>query len=349
MTPGLRALLAAQLSSALMVDEEWTVRAPHGFTWWPHRAAQHVEVGEPFEEGGAAGCRVVVETDVLALDAEPTPALEAALAGLMRFPPMAAFRVGRDERRVTLASALFVPDVLTPLFVPRLAVAAILQAAYADLGTDALAKETGARPAWSVHPSAGGRPEADGLLRLVAERIVPAGDALSRWDDPAELLAAADGLSAQGARAGAHAGGLNARFPFLSGSKDPLAPGASSLLQVRTRERHPELGHGVFLRLFLPGGDALVGRRATASVAMDLNGEEFADDRFAGQGLGSWTAESSEPETELTVAPGPPRLCHVTFLPNYVRVPGALRNAVADAGKRANWAAHLFAHRRGVS
>lgn len=347
MTAGLRALLAAQLSSALMVDEEWTVRTPHGFTWWPHRAAQRVEVGEPFEDGGAAGCRVVVETDVLALDAEPTPALEAALAGLMRFPPMAAFRVGRDERRVTLASALFVQDVLTPLFVPRLAVAAILQAAYAELGTDALAKETGARPAWSVHPSAGGRPGPDGLLRLVAERIVPSGDAVSRWDDPAELLSAADDLAGQRARA--FPGGLNARFPFLPGSVDPLAPAASSLLQVRTRERHPELGQGVFLRLFLPGGEALHSGRTPASVAMALNGEEFADDRFAGQGLGSWTAESSEPETELPVAPGPPRLCHVTFLPNYVRVPGALRNAVSDAGKRANWAAHLFAHRRGVS
>jgi hypothetical protein len=349
MTAALRAALATQLSSALMVDDEWSVRAPHGFTWWPHRAAQRVEVGEPFEDGGAAGCRVVVETDVLSLDREPTPALEAALAGLMRFPPMAGFRVDREARRVTLVSTLFVSDALTPFFVPRLAVAAILQAAYAELGSDPLAKETGARPAWSVHPSAGARPRPDGLLRLVAGRIVPAGDAPSRWDDPAELLAAADDLAGQGARARASPGALNARFPCLHGSEDPLAPVASSLLQVRTREPHPELGQGVFLRLFLPGGGGLPGGRTPASVALALNGEEFADDRFTGQGLGSWTAESSEPETDLPVAPGPPRLCHVTFLPNYVRVPGALRNAVADAGKRAAWVTHLIAHRRGVA
>ncbi len=350
MTSGPGPELATQLSSALMVDEEWSVRTPRGFVWWPHRAAQRVDVGERFEDGGTAGCRVVVETDVLTLDGSVRPdALDGALAGLMRFPPMAAFRVDREAHRVTLVSALFVSDALEPFFVPRLAVAAILQAAYAELGTDALARGTGGRPAWSGHPSAGARPEPDGLLRLVAERIVPAGDALSRWDDPVELLAAADDLSAQGARARALPGGLNARFPFLPGAEDPLAPGTSSLLQVRAREAHPELGHGVFLRLFLPGGDALVGRRTAASVAMDLNDEEFGDDRFGGHGLGSWTAESSEPETELPVAPGLPRLCHVTFLPNYVRVPGALRNAVADAGKRANWAAHLFAHRRGVS
>jgi hypothetical protein len=349
MTAGLRAALATQLSSALMVDEEWSVRTPHGFTWWPHRAAQRAEVGEPFEEAGATGCRVVVETDVLALDGEPTPALEATLAGLMRFPPMAALRVGREANRVTLASALFVPEPLAPFFVPRLAVAAILQAAYAELGTDALAKETGARPAWSAHPSGGLRPEPDGLLRLVSERIVPSGGSASRWDDPAELLSSADDLAAQGARARALPGGLNARFPFRPGSEDPLAPAASSLLQVRTREPHPELGRGVFLRLFLSGGDALLGGRTAASVALDLNGEEFSDHRFTGQSLGSWTSESSEPESELPVAPGPPRLCHVTFLPNYVRVPGALRDAVSDAAKRAAWVADLIARRRGVA
>jgi hypothetical protein len=342
--------LATQLFSALMVDGEWSVRTPRGFAWWPHRAAQRVDVGEPFADGGAAGCRVVVETDVLMLDADTAlPELETALSGLMRYPPMAAFRVDEETYRVTLVSALFVPDAFAPFFVPRLAVAAILQAAYAELGTEALARETGGRPAWSGHPSGGARPEPDGLLRLVAERIVPAGDALSRWDDPGELLAAADDLSAQGARARALPGGLNARIPFLPGAEDPLAPAASCLLQVRTREAHPELGHGVFLRLFLPGGEALLGGRTAASVSMDLNDEEIADDRFTGQGLGSWTAESSEPETELPVGPGPPRLCHVTFLPNYVAVPGALRNAVADAGKRAGWVAHLFAHRHGVS
>lgn len=349
MTDGLRAALAAQLSAALMVDEEWSVRTPHGFTWWPHRAAQRVEVGEPFEPGGAAWCRVCVETDVLAFDGEPAQKMEEVLAGLMRFPPMAAFRVDRMARRVSLVSALAVSDSLAPSFVPLLAVAAILQAAYAELGTDAVARETGARAAWSLHPSAGERPEPDDLLRLVPERIVPAGDGVSRWDDPAELLASADDLAGTSGRARALPGGLNARFPFLRGAADPFAPAASSLLQVRTRETHPELGRGVFLRLFLPGGDALLRGRSVASVALDLNGEEFSDGRFPGQGLGSWTAESSEPETELPVAPGPPRLCHVTFLPNYVRVPEALRNAVADAAKRAEWVARLIAGRPGVA
>jgi len=350
MTAGLRATLAAQLASTLMVDEEWSVRTPHGLTWWPHRAAQRIEVGEPFEEGGAEGCRVAVETDVLHLDAPVAlPALEAALSGLMRFPPMAGFRVDRGARRVTLVSALFVSEALAPFFVPRLAAAGILQAVYAELGTDALAAETGARPAWSVHPSAGARPVPDSLLRLVAERIVPAGDAASRWDDPAELLAAASDLAAQGAQARALPGGLNARFPFLPRAEDPLAPSNSSLLQVRAREPHPELGRGVFLRLFLPGGDALLAGRPAASAAMDLNAEEFGDVRFSVDSLGSWTAESSEPETELPVAPGPPRVCHVTFLPNYIRVPGALRNAVLDAAKRAGGAAQLFAHRLGVA
>jgi hypothetical protein len=348
MTADLRVGLAERLAAALMVDDEWSVRSPHGFTWWPHRAAQRVEIGEPYEEAAAAGCRVTVETDVLSLRGEPTAAVEEALAGLMRDPPMAGFRIDRRTRRVTLGSAAFVSEALAPHLVPRLAVAAILQAAYAELGSDALARMTGGRPAWSAHPSAGTRLLPDGLLRLVAERVVPAGDAPSRWDEPAELLAAADAV-AGGARVRALPGGLNVRFPFRAGASDPLAPRASSLLQVRTRERHPELGHGVFLRLFLPGGEALLAGRPAASAAMDLNEAEFADGRYAGESLGSWTAESSEPETELPVAPGPRRLCHVTFLPNYVRVPGALRSAVLDAAKRAGWVNRLFARRPGVS
>ncbi|HSB35964.1 MAG TPA: hypothetical protein VLH41_03760 [Thermoanaerobaculia bacterium] len=341
--------LADRLFSALMVDREWSVRESRGFVWWPHRFAQRVTAGEAFEDGGVAGCRVRVETDLLALDHSPTPALEATLGDLARHPPMAGVRVDEEGRKVTLVSSLFIHEALAPFFVPRLAVAAVLQATYAELGAETLARATGFPPAAETHPTSGARPHPDGLLRLAAERVLPAGDGPSRYADPGELRSSVDELRARGAKAVARPDGLNARFPFMASADDPLAPGISSLLEVRAGESHPELGRGVFLRLFLPGGSALLAGRPGTSVARRLNELELGDGRFACQTLGGWTLESSEPETDLPVAAGPPRLCHVTFLPNYVHVGGALRNAVLDAGLRALWAAHVFSHRRGVS
>ena len=341
--------LADQLFSALMVDPEWSVREARGFVWWPHRFAQRVMAGEGFEDEGVAGCRVRVETDLLALDRSPTPELEATLADLARHPPMAGVRIDEESRKVTLVSSLFVHEALAPFFVPRLAVAAVLQATYAELGAETLARATGFPPAAESHPSSGARPHPDSLLRLAAERVLPAGDGPSRYAEAGELLSSAVELRARGAKAVARPDGLNARFPFAANAGDPLAPGNSSLLEVRAGESHPELGRGVFLRLFLPGGSALPEGRPATSVARRLNELEHGDGHFACQAFGGWTLESSEPETDLPVAAGPPRPCHVTFLPNYVHVEGALRNAVLDAGRRALWAAHVFAHRRGMS
>jgi hypothetical protein len=331
-----------------MVDPEWRVESDRAVTWWPHRFAQRISAGEPFEDDGVRGCRIHVETDLLDVE-EPSAHLDGLLAELMRHPPMAAFRCDAARRKATLWSSLYVHEAFAPFFLPRLAVAALLQATYAELGQESLTKLTGLPAAQSVHPASGARAAPDDLLRLAKERILPAGDERSRWGDAGELLRAAEGLAARGAKAAATSRGLNARFPFVPGAAEPFAPAGSSLLQVRHDEAHPELGHGVFLRLFLPGGPAGAQGLPLPTLALRLNDLERRDPVFTGPALGSWCLEQSEPETELPVQAAPPRLCHVTFLPNYVRVEGALENAVLDAGRRALWSARVFAHARGVS
>jgi hypothetical protein len=337
-----------ELREALMVDAEWSVGGERAITWWPHEFAQRISAGDAFEDGGATGCRLHVETDILDVP-KPSAPLDGLLSELARHPPMAAFRYDAADRKVRLWSSLFVHETLAPFFIPRLAVAALLQATYAQLGHDSLTKLTGLPAARSGHPVSGLRPTPDDLLGLTQARIVPAGDGASRYGEAGELLAAAEDLVARGARAQPTPRGLNARFPFDPGAPEPLSPGGSSLLQVRHDETHSELGHGVFLRLFLPGGDALMQSLTPATVALRLNDLERRDPAFSCASLGSWCLEQSEPEIDLPVRAAPPRLCHVTFLPNYVRVEGALRNAVIDAGMRAVWAARVFAHGRGVS
>lgn len=336
------------LFARLLVDEAWSVREARGFVWWPHRFAQRVAVSEPFEDAGVVGCRVTVETDVLLLAGDGAPVAPQRLAGvlaeLMRFPPMAGFVVDEAAGLVRLFTGLFVHESLAPFLAPRLAVASILQATYAELGCDELARATGLPPARSAHPSSGARPAPDGLLRLAGERVVPAGDEPSRYQEAGELHRAAEQLVARGARAAATPSGLDARFPFRAGGDDPFAPRHSSLLQVRHAEPHPELGRGVFVRLFLPVS-ASVAERTPDDAALHLNALERRDERFTCASLGSWCLERSESESpELAGLETPKRLAYVLFLPNYVRIENLLFNTVLDAGMRALWAAHVLAH-----
>ncbi|MEO6323981.1 MAG: hypothetical protein ABIT01_04140 [Thermoanaerobaculia bacterium] len=336
--------LVDRLFGALMVDEAWSERTPRGFTWWPHEFAQHIRVGQPIEDDGVVGCRVHVETDALAgLPAGGAAELDDTLVSLMRFPPMAGFC--RGEGRVRLWSGVFIEGERAPFLVARLAVAAVLQATYAELGAEGLVEATRLSADRSAHPRSGRRVEPDEMLRLAGARIVPEGDAPSRWDDGEECVAIARELGERGARALAEPRGLNARFPFRkpSGTEDAFSAAGSSLLQVRNDVGHPELGNGVFVRLFLPSARA--GGGSLADMALRLNELEKAQDDFTLASLGSWCLAQSEPEKILyDVLPAPARIAHVSFLPNVLFSPGTLRNVVMEAGRRALWAAHLFTH-----
>ena len=340
--------LIDRLFDALMVDEEWSERTPRGFTWWPHEFAQRIRVGEPFEEEGALGCRLHVETDALVeAPLGGSPALDETLASLMRFPPMAGFC--RSGGHVRLWSSVFIESERTPFLIARLAVAAVLQATYAELGAESLTAATGLPADRTAHPRSGRRGEPDEMLRLPGARIVPAGDAASRWSDGEEFAQIASELNERGARGLAEPRGINARFPFRRGTvgEDPFAPASSSLLQVRNDAGHPELGNGIFVRLFLPSARA--GEGSLADMALHLNELERAQDDFALGSLGSWCLASSEPERVLyEVRSAPPRIAHVSFLPNVLFAPGTLRNVVMESGRRALWAAHLFTHAGGL-
>jgi hypothetical protein len=45
---------------------------------------------------------------------------------------------------------------------------------------------------FSAHPRSGPRPQPDDLLHLLAHEILPAGEALSRWEAPEERLRAVE-------------------------------------------------------------------------------------------------------------------------------------------------------------
>jgi len=85
---------------------------------------------------------------------------------------MAGVRVDEEGRKVTLVSSLFIHEALAPFFVPRLAVAAVLQATYAELGAETLSgRRAFLRPRRLTDLRRAST--SDGLLRLAAERVLP--------------------------------------------------------------------------------------------------------------------------------------------------------------------------------
>ncbi len=320
------------LYARLLIDDGWALRDDRSFSWWPHRVVQRVRAEEPVGEGEAASARVHVETDVLFADAL-TLRQATTLADLLRYPPLASFVVDREDGVVRLWSAAIVTKDTDPVALGFLSAAAALQAIYAEGGREGLEDELGLPAARSEHPRSGSRPHPDGMLDLLTARIAPEGKNASRFKDPADWVGAAAALEPFGARAEASPKGLDARLPVLDplDGTHPLGPRASALLQARHAERHPEMGTGVFLRLFLPADAA----PAQADVALNLNARE-REVPFAIDATGAWTLEAPETEFAVGTLAGQPRLCYVRFVPNALHLPGLLPALAADMARRAD-------------
>jgi hypothetical protein len=332
MTPDPGPQFVDDLFARLLIDDAWALRDERSFSWWPHRVVQRIRADEPVGEGDSVASRVHVETDVLFADSV-TLRQAGVLADLLRFPPLASFVVDREDGVVRLWSAAIVTKETAPVALGFLSAAAALQAIYAEGGREGLEDELGLPAAASEHPRSGSRPHPDGMLDLLSARIAPEGKHVSRFTDPSDWIAAAGALEPFGARAEASPRGLDARLPFLDPLEGthPLGPRASALLQARHAERHPEMGTGVFLRLFLPADAA----PAHADVALNLNAME-REVPFAIDATGAWTLEAPEARFEFGTLPGAPRLCYVRFVPNALHLPGLLPALAADMARRAD-------------
>lgn len=327
------ASLVGRLREQLRVDDDFALEAPGGFRWWPFEIAQDVRVARDGETA-----RLDVASALLPAGPWDDDAL-VALAGLMRYPALSAFRLAPDGA-LALGAAAVVGEDAAPLLFPVAALAAMLQATYAQLGLErleALARRVAARP---DHPRSGTRPAPHVVLGVARDYVVPAGEESSRFAEAEEWIGAVRALLDSHARASARDSGVDARFPFHdAASGDPFGPRVSSLLQIRAHEVHPELGNGAFVRLFVPLFERDRGAAPLARLALELNAREAADDaRLAGI-WGSWTVERPEPAaTDFALEGGPARLAHVTFLPNFSHRPGLLTFVALESAARAAWA-----------
>ena len=160
----------------LRVDDGWSVRRSDGFTWWPYRHAQHVEViGSEAGPDGNTGYFVRVKTDFV----RNSDLSEKALAGIsviMSSATMAGLIYEPETKLLSLSSLVRVHEGIRPWMSRLISVAAMLQAAEAHFITAAISDLLGGQSAESGHPENGLRPEPDELAKGFTPMVAAAGE-----------------------------------------------------------------------------------------------------------------------------------------------------------------------------
>lgn len=299
------------------VDEDWCTRDERGFTWWGKDYAQRVWSEPGFDDDGFEIFRLHARTQMIR-GFEPTDENLAKLNALSMVASTSGFVVDPDEKTVDLAASMYVHEETADWVKRCFGAVVAIQATDAQLKAELLARATGAKPATSAHPVSGPRPELDNMLNILEQVVVPRGHAPSAWEGD-QMLAIVEAVQSAGNTVMATGGetGLTAELPFQS---------ETSLLTVRTRERHPQLGYGVLIRLQLP---VLFPESDGIQFAGELNRRELVSLTRA-HFLGTWCWHDEF-------------LQFVTFLPNVLNLgDGDLFNFLASSYGRAKWVAETI-------
>jgi len=225
------------------VDQKWSIGEERGFVWWGKDFAQHLWAEPGFDDSGFMVYRVHARCDLLKQfvpSAENLKKLNAlsTLASLSGFA-----RDGRSPDRIQLATSMYVHSKTVEWVTRLFGFAVAIQAAQAQIQGSLVADLVGAEPDISPHPLAGFRREADDMLNVIPDLVVPTGEGKSKWGKT-DFNVVLQAFTEQGFMCSGGDGlGLTAEFPFLS---------FTSLFQAVIDEPHPQLGNGLLLRLTLP-------------------------------------------------------------------------------------------------
>ena len=335
MNPG-RATIEWLYDEQLQVDDEWAVRTPGGFRWWPDHHAQTVEiVGEGKGPAGEAAYWVSIRTDVVRnVQMERAAGLLLNLT-VMPFASLAGVVLDSQRQTVAFHSLARISAINEGWLKTVLSLAAALQIDEATRLGPRLATLPGVEDAVSGHPESGMRPEPDALAGVVEEMVIPLGEGPSRWsEEDFEDLVRRHMMKPPAVMASAGDTGFTVEFPFGGGD--------TSLLQVMTDQPHPTYGSGLFLlqsfRVKVESDEE------GALLALRMNHAELAERPF-GYGFGSYAYRDG--------------MLHFTaFFPNLMYRPGLLPVLYGSCANRAlelsrrlagqDWTRASFAPRRGV-
>lgn len=300
----------------LQVDDEWSVRTPGGFRWWPHQQAQTIEVvSEQSGPDGQTGYWISIRTELLR-DVDLDDRLAMVLNGLlMPFASMACPVHDATARTVDLYSLMRVHTDVAESVRALLSIAAGLQIGEVRIMGPQIANLFKLTVAQSGHPTNGARANADELAELIAIMIAPLGKERGRWS-AAEFKQVVQQYMRQPPALAANAGGQGCTVEFPYGD-------TSSLCRMMGDQPHPRYGNGLLLLQSFPIEP--VSEAEGARLALSLNAPELmraSVGRGAGYGLGSYVYRDN--------------MLHFTaFMPNAAYQGGVLPNAYLTAASRA--------------
>lgn len=318
--------MVGNLFQQLMVDEQWSIRRERGFSWWSYRLAQHIDVLPPVHSAGLDLCVLRIWTDV-AHNVDPATNPAAILAQINTQSTLNALVWNPRAATIAECCTVTVHQDNAGWISKVLATAAILQNASAYARAQPLAQALRAVPSMSNHPTSGQRPNADDMLHMPAQVVVPTGAEPSKFVGPISgelsgfLAEYGDRLQWFG---NADETGATIEVPF-TGSR-PLAfqkPGApdtrleTALVQVITGQPHPEAGNGALIVTRLPMSP---GPERAPTLANELNLAEAAGDVNAAPLLGAWCPDFLSENGN--------GLAFCSFIPNLLAQPGILNNWV---------------------
>lgn len=325
--------LLADLERQLMIDDEWIVRAPRGFTWWGAPVPLTVHVDPPWLIGDDEPTVRVTARARLARDV-PLGADDAVLDLLSRVNGLAsfgAFVLDPDARTV---------DALTTTFVRRDTgwLPAVLPSAVMLTYSEALAKTfdlvdaVGGEVPVEDHPAFGARPDLDELVAdLTGDVVIPEGRGANRFVG-GEFAGVATLARQRGYAATAHSGGLTLEVPFTSDTPETVravagrGDASSTLVQVHAAG-HPGYGKGLIAFVRVP-----VAAPEAAVLANGLNRAEALEPTGFAK-WGGWCRGA-----HAGGAPGSASdLVHAGFVPNALARPGLVRHVTVASVARAHW------------
>jgi hypothetical protein len=315
----------------MRIDDEWSVIAPQGFTWWGHQLAQRVWADDCRRDEGADVTLMHVETDFLR-NVENNERTYEALNDLNAGTSQFAFIYDVEQRRIVLHSTVYTHrqslDWSKRLFLNAVG----LQVSHAERMVESFSHLfMGSEPDRSPHPDNGYRQDKDELVGLIDNLYIPMGEKeyppetgtfqFTREHLPPNLLATSGD------------DWLTVEFPF-SGNEPAsvrLAQGkrgvVTSLFRVNSTEGHPLLGRGLMMRMMLP---VSYSREDGLQLASMMNWLESAEWTKCHQN-GAWCVDHQS------------NLVFTSFFPMAGFRSWELLNLTLSCGMRSRWAGEAFA------
>jgi len=202
------------------IDDQWSVDHERGFSWWPQQLAQHVWAELPEEvEAVLVMSRVHIRTDVCT-GFGGTMEEFAQLNAISRMMTLSGFvRKSDDPQTLQLACALSVHEQAAEDLSIMISLASTIQLVEAYLWAQMAEKVGTWYGAATAHPIGGYREEADDMLNLLSDVVVPAGKEPSRWagDEMAKLEGMVEHPLC--VLANGNQNGITAEYPYPGGPR----------------------------------------------------------------------------------------------------------------------------------